>query len=131
MPKKVIASEFDAARQIEQCVLDELARHDYGEDTIFAIRLALEESLNNAVKHGNRLDPSKTIEIDFQINARQTSITVKDQGNGFAPCDIPDPTADENLEKPNGRGVMLMRAYMDEVSFNDRGNEVYMLKHNN
>ena len=126
----VILSDFRSARNVEQRVLDELETCGYDQSTIFAVKLALEESLNNAIKHGNGLDPNKKIEIEFNVNSRQVDITVSDQGRGFDPESIPDPTSDENLEKPSGRGIMLMRAYMDEVRFNDRGNQVKMLKRN-
>ena len=57
-------------------------------------------------------------------------MTITDQGSGFDPNDVPDPTVEENLQKPTGRGIMLMRAYMDEVRFNEKGNQVHMVKRN-
>ena len=127
----MIPSKFEAARTVEQRILDELEKHDYDEAAMFAIKLALEESLNNAIKHGNRRDSQRKIEVEFEVNARRAAITVTDQGGGFDPETIPDPRTDENLEKPCGRGIMLMRAYMDEVRYNDAGNQVYFVKHNN
>lgn len=105
-------------------------RCGYGEACAFAIRLAMEEALCNAIRHGNRMDPSKVVEVDYDIDPARAIITVTDQGEGFDPSTVPDPTTDENLEKPTGRGIMLMRAYMDEVHFNDRGNQVRMVKNN-
>jgi serine/threonine-protein kinase RsbW len=102
--------------------------HGYSADVCFAIRLALEEALINAIKHGNRFDPHKRIRILAEVGDRRTAITIEDEGEGFRPEALPDPTADENLEKPGGRGIMLMRAYMDQVTYNQRGNQVVMVK---
>ena len=90
---------------------------------------ALEEALSNAIRHGNRFDANKKITVSSCVGAEQTAITVADEGEGFDPGAVPDPTVDENLEKPCGRGIMLMRAYMDEVMYNKAGNEVRMVKH--
>ena len=113
----VIPSELSAARQAETKLLQEVAKYRYSDSSVFAIKLAVEEAINNAIKHGNKLDASKVVRIT-------------DQGEGFDPATLADPTADENLEKPTGRGVMLMRAYMDEVRFNDKGNQVHLVKRN-
>ncbi len=126
----VITSEWKAARQAEQRLLKEVARHGYSETAIFAIRLALEEALANAIRHGNRSDPAKKVEINYEIDDHRALITITDQGDGFNPSQVPDPTTDENLAKENGRGIMLMRAYMDEVHYNARGNQVQILKRN-
>ena len=126
--KKVIATNVEAARTTAEEVLGTLQANGYANSTLFAIRLALEEALVNAIKHGNRLDPRRRIRLWADIDERQVRITVADEGTGFDPAAVPDPTADENLEKPCGRGIMLMRAYMDEVEYNARGNEVCMVK---
>ncbi|MCD6364411.1 MAG: ATP-binding protein [Planctomycetes bacterium] len=125
-----IPSEFEAARAAEQTVLEELSRYGYGESAAFAIRLALEEALNNAIRHGNRRDPTKQVEISYKVTPSETTIAVADQGAGFDHKHLPDPTTDENIEKPTGRGIMLIRAYMDGVHFNKRGNRIRMLKTN-
>ncbi len=126
--KKVIATDVHAARRLAEELLEEVRRCGCGADELFAIRLALEEALANAIKHGNRRDPSKRITVSAELAPEQTAITVADEGEGFDPNVLPDPTADENLEKPCGRGIMLMRAYMDEVAFNEAGNEVRLVK---
>ncbi len=128
MSRLVIPSTYEAARAVEESVLEELDRHGYDEGDAFAVKLALEESLNNAIKHGNGLDPDKTIDIEYDVTGRCVTVTIVDQGAGFDPARVPDPTADENLEKPCGRGIMLMRAYMDEVCYNSCGNRVKMVK---
>ena len=126
----VIASDLKAARQVARDILAEVARLDYSEVCRFAIRLALEEGLNNAIRHGNGYDPEKTIEVRYDVNDQRVVIAITDQGAGFDPDSIPDPTVDENLGKPTGRGIMLIRAYMDEVGYNARGNRIRMVKRN-
>jgi len=127
----VIATDLREARKAENSVMSEIARHAYSESATFAIKLALEEGLNNAIRHGNKLNPDKTIELVVDVDPRRTVIVITDEGNGFQPDMVPDPTTDENIEKPSGRGIMLMRAYMDEVRFNEKGNQVRMVKRNN
>ena len=124
----VIASELSAVRTAEETVLKAAARHGYRKGCLFAIKLAMEEGLNNAIRHGNRLDPRKTVQVDYEIAPDRLVIEIRDQGNGFDPQAVPDPTADENLEKPNGRGIMLIRAYMDEVSYSKDGTHLRMVK---
>lgn len=131
MVELVVPNDLQAARQPEDRIMAELARLEYGEDTMFAIKLALEEALTNAVKHGNRNDRSKRIIVRYHIDARRAVIMVRDEGCGFCPGHVPDPTREENLERPNGRGLMLMHAYMTRVQFNEAGNEVWMLKERN
>jgi len=128
--KLVISSTFGAAREAEERLLAKVARHDYDEQAVFAIKLALEEGLINAIKHGNGFDPGKVVQLDFEVGPDRTEIRITDQGQGFDPGAVPDPTVDENLEKPCGRGIMLISAYMDEVTFNDRGNQIHMVKRN-
>ena len=126
--RMVITSNLQEARRAESKVLEQVRRMGYGETAWFAIRLALEEALNNAIKHGNRCDPAKAVEISYSVTEQQAEMTVTDQGDGFDPASIPDPTTEENLQKPCGRGIMLMRAYMDEVRFDSKGNTVTLLK---
>ncbi|NIA07260.1 MAG: ATP-binding protein [Actinobacteria bacterium] len=123
-----IASELTAARQVEQYLMTSLRERSCPQDILFAVRLALEEALSNAIKHGNGLDPSKTVTVKFSVGPDKLQIAIADQGDGFNPLAVPDPTTDDHLEQPNGRGIMLMRAYMDEVAYNSRGNEVRMVK---
>ena len=96
----------------------------------FAIRLALDEALSNAVKHGNKLDPAKFVEVEYTVSDEGICIRIRDEGPGFEPATVPDPTLDENLERPHGRGIMLMRAYMTEVGYEDQGTCVMLIKTN-
>ena len=125
---RVISSDLKAARGIQQEVLQELAGHGYTDSSTFAIRLALEEGLNNAIRHGNGYDPEKTVEVTYDVDDDRVAISITDEGPGFRPGDVPDPRLDENVVKPCGRGIMLIRAYMDEVRYNDVGNQVRMVK---
>lgn len=123
-----VPTDLRAAKDPEVRILAALASHKYPEETIFAIKLALEEALTNAIKHGNKNDRSKRLVVRFCVDDRRAVIAVRDEGSGFAPECVPDPTAAENLERPNGRGIMLMSAYMTRVLYNCEGNEVWMLK---
>lgn len=123
-----IPSTHADAAAVQQQIVDAIQAQGYMREVVFAVRLALDEALVNAVKHGNKNDPHKAVQIDFRINDQALVIEIEDQGKGFAPDDLPDPTAEENLSRPNGRGVMLMRAYMTEVDFNDAGNRVILTK---
>lgn len=126
----VVPNDLCSARESEERIMAELARWGYGADVTFAIKLALEEALTNAVKHGNHNDTSKRLVVRYGITPERAVIMVRDEGRGFVPHRVPDPTADENLERPCGRGIMLMHAYMTRVHFNRAGNEVWMLKEN-
>lgn len=126
----VIPSELRAARAAQETLLAELAASGYTPGAIFAIKLAVEEAVSNAVKHGNRGDKHKRVQLTYEVLSDRTRITVSDEGSGFDHSNVDDPTIDENLEKPTGRGVMLMRAYMDEVEYNEKGNQVRMMKLN-
>ena len=123
-----IPSDIKAAGEVEQRLLEAVGRHGYSDECMFAIRLALEEALTNAIKHGNGEDPGKRVQVRFDVDDERVVIVIRDQGEGFDPGGVPDPTVDENLEKPAGRGIMLMRAYTDELTFRDQGREVCMVK---
>ncbi|MFN0010184.1 MAG: ATP-binding protein [Phycisphaerales bacterium] len=110
---------------VEATVLAAVDRFRYPEASRFAVRLSLEEALVNAFQHGHRgLPDSTTIEVDYAVSPSDVTIRIKDQGPGFVPVAVPDPTADENLELPSGRGLMLMRAFMSSVDFDEGGTRV-------
>ena len=95
---------------------------------VFGLTLSLEEVLTNAVRHGNKQDPEKQVTVEAWIDDVVAVIAVQDEGEGFVPDEVPDCTAEENLLRPHGRGVMLINAYMTEVRYNDRGNRVTLVK---
>jgi len=123
-----IPSIDTAAAKVLQEIVEATEQRGYKREVVFAVRLALDEALVNAVKHGNQSDPQKTVQVEVTIDDDRIVIQIEDQGTGFTPSDLPDPTAEENLGRPHGRGVMLMRAYMTEVDFNERGNRVILIK---
>ena len=87
------------------------------DDAMYAIDLAVRESVANAVKHGNKFDETKKVEVTFTDTGNGIEITVRDFGTGFSVEEIPDPTQRENLLKTNGRGILFMRSFMDEVNW--------------
>lgn len=95
---------------------------------LFGIEMALEESLTNAIRHGNGLDEKKTVDVQCRLSRERFWLRVRDQGKGFKPQHVPDCTADENLECPGGRGLALIKAYMTNVDYNDCGNCVTLEK---
>lgn len=102
-----------------------------GDEFASAIDLAVRESVANAVKHGNKFDPEKVVEIRFLHTQQGLEIFVRDFGPGFAPDEIPDPTNPENLLKANGRGILFMRSFMDFVEWSNHdegGMVVKMIK---
>ena len=121
-------SELGAHHSFLDQVLAKLAEEGWHEKHIFGIRLSLEEALVNAVRHGNALDKSKQVRATCRLDAESIWVEVVDEGSGFNPNDVPDPTCDENLEKPCGRGILLMRNYMTRVEYNAQGNRVTMEK---
>ena len=127
--EKALPTRLDAIREAEREVLGRLAECGYDEDHRFAIRLAFEEAVVNAMKHGNRMDPTRCVRLTYRISPERAEIRVADEGPGFDPGLVPDPTRDENLQRPCGRGIMLIRAYMDEVSYSPAGSEVRMVKY--
>ncbi len=117
--------------EVTTCIgnlLDEIGALAYSERDLFGIRLALEEALVNAIRHGHRNDTGKIVRVRYQLNAEQFLVEIEDEGPGFDPEGVADPLAPQNLERPGGRGVFLMRHYMTWVSFNERGNCVTMCR---
>lgn len=128
--KFTIPSLLSATRDVHKTIMDEVERMKYDEQSQFSIRLALEEGLMNAVKHGNKLDPGKSVHIEARVTPKFTEIVIEDQGRGFERGGVPDPCAVENLLKCSGRGIMLMEAYMDKVEYLNGGRCVKMVKKN-
>jgi serine/threonine-protein kinase RsbW len=122
-----LSSRQDLQPVIER-VVQRMAAQGFEDKDVFAMRLALEEAVVNALVHGNQGDPRKHVEVCMEIKWKEVVIQVQDQGEGFDPEDLPDPLAPENLERPCGRGVFLMRHYMTTVQYNEQGNCVTLLK---
>jgi serine/threonine-protein kinase RsbW len=126
-----IASRFEMLDVI-QTVLGQLCGLvGFEDEVVHYMSVAVRESVVNAIKHGNRQDESKRVEVRFTVLDRALEVEVQDQGEGFDPTDVPDPLAPENLLKAYGRGIFFMRQFMDEVthSFPQKGGTVVrMLK---
>jgi serine/threonine-protein kinase RsbW len=110
-------------------LLAQLQALGYGERDCFGIRLALEEAMVNALKHGHKGDSAREATLRYELSEDSVLAEVEDQGPGFDPGTVPDPLAPENLERPTGRGLLLMRRYMSWVRFSSRGNRVSMCRH--
>jgi len=125
----IVPSDTLAIAVVCERIISGLKEADFSEDDVFAVHLALEEAFINAVKHGNRLDPAKKIQIEYARSEDKVQISITDEGEGFNPSDVPDPRVGDNLYKADGRGILLMQSYMDEVKFNERGNHVDMVRY--
>jgi serine/threonine-protein kinase RsbW len=123
----VLREMREDVEQAQGLVAAALRTFGYDEDALFAVRLCLEEALVNAFRHGNRLEPGLVVKFQASIGTDRCVFEVQDEGEGFDPGAVPDPTADENLEIPSGRGIMLMRAYMSEVEYLEPGNRIRMV----
>lgn len=124
----VIPSDLKETRRVQRHIEKQLKATQFEDREIFGIRLALEEALVNAAKHGNRLDPLKKIEIQYAIAKHRFEIHITDEGPGYIPDEVPDCQSEENLTRPGGRGLFLMRHYMTEVIVHPPGNHLYMAK---
>jgi serine/threonine-protein kinase RsbW len=123
-----IPSEFSEGHRVIDEIMTAVASHSFGDRDVFAIRLALEEAIVNAIKHGNQMEPEKKVQINYTVSSEEFQIRIEDEGIGFNPKELPDPTAVENLEKHCGRGVMIIRGFMTSVDYHGRGNVVVMTK---
>jgi serine/threonine-protein kinase RsbW len=103
-----------------------LAERQWTPREIYRVQLAVEEAVTNAMRHGNRLDRSKRVRVSCQLTLDRLRIEIADEGPGFQPGAVPDPTLRENWEKPGGRGLLLMRSYMTRVEYRGAGNVVVM-----
>jgi serine/threonine-protein kinase RsbW len=124
----VTLTDADASlRRVQDEMLRAAEEAGYGEAGRFALRLALEEAVVNAFRHGNAGDYEAGVDVSYEVGSSSVRVVVEDRGRGFDPGVVPDPTAEDRLSVPSGRGLLLMRAYMSEVRHNERGNRVEML----
>lgn len=98
-----------------------------GQDSYGKIMVSVMEAVNNAILHGNKLDINKYVEIVMSFDKGILEVTVTDEGNGFKPSEVPDPTRPENIEAIDGRGIFLMSKLADKIEFNKKGNSVKMV----
>jgi serine/threonine-protein kinase RsbW len=124
-------SSLASVNKVEQTAEDYAERAGFDEDTVPNIAMAVREAAVNAVLHGNQYDPEKHITAIFETTADDLIIRISDQGPGLDPDTIPDPLAPENILRGSGRGIFLIRAFMDEVNFRQLhpGTELTLIKH--
>ena len=121
-----ITSSFENIRLIERLVEDVCDVFNVNEDNYGNILIAVTEAFNNAIYHGNQGDPKKHIKIGFESGDQNIKFSVSDEGDGFDYNSLPDPTDPLNIDKPQGRGVFLMKNLADKVEFNNNGQEVML-----
>lgn len=109
-------------------LLRRLEENHWEQHDIFSIQLAMEEALVNAIKHGNRMDAAKKVYVRCGMNSDLLRVEVEDEGEGFDPSQVPDPTDPDQIENPHGRGILLMRTFMSRVEYNETGNRVLLEK---
>jgi serine/threonine-protein kinase RsbW len=124
-----IPNDIKYVREISSKILKKLESRNISESTLFDIRLCVEETVRNAMQHGNRHGKKSKVKISYNIGPDKFVIDVQDEGPGFDPGRLPDPTHDDNIMKGSGRGVYLVRHLMDKVEFNDKGNRVKLTKY--
>ena len=127
----VLPSHIEAVADGAAAATDFIQSCGVGEEAAFGIDVAVREAITNAMVHGNKEDEAKTIEVTLNCLGRELEIEVRDQGEGFDPTSIPDPTDPANILKTSGRGIFLMRTFMDEVQWSMRpegGTTVRMTK---
>ena len=111
----VLASRFENIELAERALVDLCRRAGCSEDSEYWLVTALREAVANAIRHGNRQQPDKSVHIEYRVNGSKVTIRIEDEGEGFDPADVPDPTDPENLLRPSGRGIFYMRQFMDHV----------------
>jgi serine/threonine-protein kinase RsbW len=116
-----VPSMIENIRMIESFIDNAKERFHLDDDIYGNIMIAVTEAVNNAIKHGNNSNKSKNVELSLSLQDSMIKFVIKDEGGGFNYEHLPDPTAPENLEKPGGRGIFLMKHLSDEVQFKEKG----------
>ncbi len=123
-----IPSETGAGRAIQEALLDAMETAGWDQHDRFSVRLAMEEAIVNAIAHGNQYDVAKQVRVRCWMGPELVRVEVCDEGPGFDPACVPDPTNPDRLECPCGRGVMLMRHFMTHVAYTHSGTTVLLEK---
>jgi anti-sigma regulatory factor (Ser/Thr protein kinase) len=121
-----IKSKVKSLRVVEKAIDETTSELGISPDNYGKILVSTLEGVNNAILHGNLSDPEKKVEIEISFKGRELKIKITDEGKGFIPKKLPDPTVPENLESLNGRGVYLMSKLADKIKFTKKGNSVTM-----
>lgn len=125
-----ISSKADNLRLVEKLIDDVCQVYKVNEDAYGNILIAVTEAVNNAINHGNQNNPNKFVNIGFKTDNKQLVFSVSDEGAGFNYTDLPDPTDPSNIDKPNGRGVFLMKNLADSIKFLQNGKTVLLAFNN-
>jgi serine/threonine-protein kinase RsbW len=123
-------STLESVNKAEEMADRIAAQAGMDEDTRSGVSMAVREAMINAVLHGNEYDKNKRVNLTLEQKGQELIVTITDEGPGFVPEEVPDPLAPENLLKGSGRGIFLMRAFMDEVRFRkmNPGTEIILIK---
>ena len=125
-----ISSSYEMMERVVALVEEAAARIGVSEDEVVDLMISVTEAVTNAIQHGNREDEGKQVHVRIETAPSQISVWVKDEGGGFDMAAVPDPRDSDNLLKESGRGILMMKAFMDEVQFSmgQKGTEVRMVK---
>lgn len=126
--KRVLPSTLTAYHDFVQEVLEVLGGFGWSKEILFGVHMALEESISNAVRHGNKHDPSKSVHVECELSEKRFYARICDEGSGYDPNEVPDCCNQENLEIPGGRGLALIKAYMTSVEHRENGKCVILEK---
>jgi len=128
MYKKIrIESQVANLTIVENAIDEATSTIGISQDNYGKILVSAMEAVNNAIVHGNKSNPEKVVDIEISYNENELNIQVTDEGPGFRPDLVPDPTAPENIEELNGRGIYLMSHLADKIEYNPKGNSVKMI----
>lgn len=121
-----ISSDTQNIRLVERVIDDVCEQYKVNEDRYGNILIAVTEAVNNAITHGNHNNPEKSVTIAYSIDPSSITFSISDEGNGFDYKNLPDPTAPENIDKINGRGIFLMKNLSDKIEFDENGKQVQL-----
>lgn len=127
LKKYRIVSKIGNLRIIENAIDNITAETGINQDNYGKILIGTLEAVNNAIIHGNKSDESKFVSVDIKVGDSNLEVTIADEGKGFKPSEVPDPTRPENIEALNGRGIFLMSRLADDIKFNKKGNKVTLI----
>ena len=123
-----VPSRTSSIKKVSYGILEQLSPYKVSEERLFDITLCIEEAVRNAIIHGNHSDLKLQVKVDYSIDGDNIVVEVEDEGAGFQPARVPDPTEECNMTKESGRGLHLIVRLMDRVEFNKRGNRIRMEK---
>ena len=126
---KRFSSDADNLVEVEKFIMEIVDEFNLSDEIKNNLSLSVSEAASNAIVHGNKLDPNKFVDITITVDSDKIEVVIKDQGNGFDPSSVPDPTEPENLLKDSGRGIHIMKTFLEKMHYNftDNGTEVTLV----